>query len=444
MDIYTTKYKNGKISQQRKKMDFTVDVEVENELINVFPHVRYQTWAGFGATFTEAACYCLEQLGEDAANEIIDGYYGKDGLRYTYGRVHLDSCDAALGNYCAMNDPYDTELKTFSIDRDEKLIIPVIKKAQNAAGGRLSLMLSPWSPPPFMKTNGEKNNGGKLKPEYNELWAKYICRYIKEYEKHGISFEIFSLQNEPKAVQTWDSCIYTASEEREYLRNYLAPEMRRQGLSDTEIMIWDHNKERAFERASAIITDDEMKGLVSGVAVHWYSGEHFEQLVMLREAFPDKRIVFSEGCVEYTKFARGDYLNSARMYAHEIIGDMNAGIDAFIHWSLTFDMSGGPNHVNNLCEAVVFSDIENKKAIRTLPYYYIGHFSRFIQPGAARVGFSRYTEKLDVTAFQNPDGERVVVVMNKTGGDIPFILRETDRTCRLTAPGDGILTVCYR
>ena len=183
-----------------------------------------------------------------------------------------------------------------------------------------------------------------------------------------------------------------------------------------------------------------MRQMVAGVAVHWYSGDHFEALEMVRRLYPEKRLVFSECCVEYSKYGAGDELRSARLYAREIIGDLNGGVDAFIHWSLVFDPKGGPNHVNNLCEAVVFCDWERQRVVYTLPYYYIGHFSRFIKPGAVRIGFSRYTEKLDVTAFLNPDGERVVVVLNKTAQDVPFVLRERAQTCRVTAKGDGILT----
>jgi glucosylceramidase len=335
-------------------------------------------------------------------------------------------------------------MRTFSLSRDEQYILPVVKDALAVAGQPLTLMISPWSPPPFMKTNGEKNHGGKLKNEYRALWARYICRFIKEYEARGVRFSLVSLQNEPKAVQIWDSCIYTVEEEREMLREFLAPEMRRQGLSDIGILVWDHNKERAVERAQEIMADEEMRELVRGVAFHWYSGDHFEAVSMLRELYPDKRLIMSECCVELSKFAPGDDLRSARMYAREIIGDLNGGADAFIHWSLVFDPEGGPNHVNNLCEAPVVCDWKNRKAIFKLPYYYIGHFSRFIRPGAVRMGFSRYTDNLDVTAFLNPDGERVVVLLNKTSEDVPVVLRERDQSCRLIVKGGGITTLRYQ
>lgn len=444
LNVLETTYRNRKFAQAEAVKRFCLNDSVENEVLNVHPDVCYQTFEGFGGTFTEAACYLMAKAGEAAAREVLEAYYGQDGLRYTHGRLHLDSADAALGNYSAMDDPNDLELESFSLARDEQYIIPAVLAAQEVAGRKLKLMISPWSPPPFMKTNGMKNFGGKLRPEYRALWARYMGRYVLEYRKRGIDFSMISLQNEPKAVQTWDSCVYTAEEEREFLRSHLGPELRRQGLGHVQILIWDHNKERALERAQEVIADEEMRQLVSGVAVHWYSGDHFEALEMLRRLFPEKRLVFSEGCVEYSKFNDGDQLRSARMYAREIIGDLNAGADAFIHWSLVFDPQGGPNHAGNLCEAPIFCDWENGKLIYTLPYYYIGHFSRFIRPGAVRIGFSRYTDKLDATAFLNPDGERVVVALNKTSEKLPLMLRERDQTCKLTVRGDSILTLRYK
>lgn len=420
-----------------------VDCDIERPLINVYPEIKYQTFEGFGGMFTEAAAYCVKNAGGNNGDKIIEDLFGDSGLRYCCGRVHLDSCDASLSNYSAMTDADDLEFKSFSLKRDEEYLIPMIKKAQEVSNKPLNLMISPWSPPAFMKTNGEKNHGGQLKPEYYAMWAKYICLFIKEYQKKGINFSMLSLQNEPKATQTWDSCLFSASEERDYLKNYLIPELKEQGLSDIEILIWDHNKERSLERALETINTNEMRECISGIAVHWYSGDHFEQLAMIHKVFPEKRIVFTEGCVEYSRFDRDDHLSHAQMYAHDIIGDLNNGIDCFIHWSLIFDQNGGPNHVNNLCEAIIMCDTDKKEYIKTLPYYYIAHFSRYIQPGAVRIGFSKFDDSLEVTAFLNPNNERILVILNKNRFAVPFVLREGDNVSELEIPGDSIATICY-
>ena len=110
-------------------------------------------------------------------------------------------------------------------------------------------MLTPWSPPAYMKDNADRNHGGRLKQEYKKVWADYICRYIEEYRKRGYLVKRISLQNEPHAVQTWDSCIYTAQEEKEFLRDYMWPALQEHSLGVIEIFIWDHNKERVNEES---------------------------------------------------------------------------------------------------------------------------------------------------------------------------------------------------
>lgn len=156
-----------------------------------------------------------------------------------------------------------------------------------------------------MKDNGDRNYGGGLKPEYRKVWAAYFCRYIQEYRNRGYLVRRISLQNEPKAAQTWDSCVYSAREQKEFLRDFMWPALQENGLSDIEVFIWDHTKERAYERACEII-DETTNHMVAGIAFHWYSGDHFEALSMIRDRFPDKELILSEACIEYSKFSSDD------------------------------------------------------------------------------------------------------------------------------------------
>ncbi len=411
----------------------------ENQAINLHPEFKYQTWEGFGGSITEAAAYTWHQMPEQLKKALIEDYFGESGLRYTQARMALDSCDACLSNYSAMDQEADKELESFSIKRDEMYILPFVRAVQAECEEPISIMLSPWSPPPFMKTNGEKNHGGKLKEEYRDLWAEYFCRYIKEYHNRGIQIKRISIQNEPAAVQTWDSCVYTAKEEKEFLRDFLYPALKRHGLGDLEIYIWDHNKERALERAMEIIEEDTRE-MITGIAFHWYSGDHFEALTMLRERYPDKKLIFSEGCVEYSRFSAENQLANARMYGHDIIGDMNGGAKAFIAWTILFNSEGGPNHVNNLCEAPIMYDINKKTMEKKLCYTYIGHFSRYILPGSVRIGMSKFTDKIDVTAFERPDGVLAVVIMNRTAEEMKLYLRLKQQLIAIVLPGDSIGT----
>ena len=215
---HTTLFDSGVVNQITTPLQVVADDDTQEvQLLNLYPDIRYQTIDGFGGAITEAAGSVLRQMPEETVEKILQGYFGAEGLRYNFVRTHLDSCDFSLGNYSAVTDPQDKEFKTFSLARDEKYILPYIQLAEQYAGHKIGVMLTPWSPPAFMKTNNDRNHGGKLLPEYADAWANYICRYIKEYENQGITVEFLTVQNEPHATQTWDSCRYTQEEEREFL-----------------------------------------------------------------------------------------------------------------------------------------------------------------------------------------------------------------------------------
>lgn len=399
----------------------------EMHVVNVYPQVTYQKIDGFGGAFTEASAHTYMGCSEDTRKQLIDAYFGDEGLRYNIGRIHMNSCDFALGNYTYIEDG-DDKLETFSVAHDEKEILPLItaaiEKHKSTYGDDMAFLVSPWSPPAFMKTNGEMNHGGKLKKEYYQTWADYFVKFIKAYREKGINIQAVTVQNEPAAVQTWDSCVYTAEEEAEFVGEYLGETFEKAGLSDVDIYVWDHNKEILFERFGTVMENEKAAKYVKGAAVHWYTGDHFEALEIVRKVFPDTKIIFSEGCVEYSRFADTKETAKAEMYAHDMIGNFNAGLSSYLDWNLILDMKGGPNHVGNFCAAPILCDAENDNFDKRLIYYYIGQLSRYVQKGAKRIATTRYTDAIDVCGFINPDGERVVSVLNKGDEAVEVTLRE--------------------
>ena len=406
--------------------------------VMVYPQLEYQTFLGFGGAFTEAAGYAWSKLSEGNKQKALELYFSEVGNGYHLMRSHIDSCDFSLGLYCALSDSKDTRMEALSLDREEEYIFPLMRAAREAAKGEFDLMLSPWSPPAFMKTNGERTRGGKLKPEYRGHWAEYICRYIQEYEKRGFPVSRLTIQNEPAAVQSWDSCIYTAQEEKEFLRDYLHPALEQGGLSHIKLNIWDHNKERLYERAKEIIASDT-DAKVDGMAFHWYSGDHFDAIRLAGEAFPGKELIFTEGCVEYSRFGM-DQLKNAQMYAHDIIGNLNAGMTGFIDWNIFLDEKGGPNHAGNYCDAPIMVDTRSGELMIKLSYDYIGHFSKYIKPGARRIGFTKYTDRLEMTAFKNRDQSVVLVMLNRNSQELPVTVELGDRIFQQVIPEQSIVT----
>ena len=428
---------------QKTCIPFAPDPGVENQVVNLYPEVTFETLEGFGGAITDSAAYVYSLMNEAQKQELLETYFSPARMNYGLVRIHMDSCDFSLGLYEADSDPEDRNLEKFSMERTEKYILPMLSDAQRAAGRPLELMLSPWSPPAFMKTNGRRVGGGRLKPEYRAAWADYLCRYIREFRDRGYKVRRISLQNEPKAVQTWDSCIFTAREQKEFLRDFMAPAMRRHGLEDVEVFIWDHNKERVYEWLRDII-DRDTDPLVAGAAFHWYSGDHFEALDLARRRFPDKKLIISESCIEFSKFGGEDAVRSALRLSHEIMGDLNHGMTAFYDWNLLLDETGGPNHVGNLCLAPFLFDTGEKQLRPQLIARHFEHFSHYLLPASVRIGHSRYTDELDVTAWRRPDGALAVVLLNRSGEGLPICLRLNGEAASLELPAEAIATGLIR
>ncbi len=309
-------------------------------------------------------------------------------------------------------------------------------------GQPVSLLLSPWSPPAFMKETGVRNGGGHLRRECYQAYADYVVKYITAYQKQGIQISCMTVQNEPLAVQTWDSCEYTTEEEKEFLRDYLYPALKENGLAHVKLYIWDHNKERVYERACEIV-DETTRDMVAGVAYHWYSGDHFATLQMVREDFPELLLMRSEGCVEYARGAEHvpDDMRHARLYAHDLIGDLNHGMNSWLDWNLVLDEQGGPNHVGNFCNAPVMCDTTTDTVEVKPMFHAIGQFSKYIRPGAVRIGCSSFSPEVEVTAAQNPDGSVAVVILYTGRGRRMIHLRTEGMITRVVVPENSISTV---
>lgn len=415
-------------------------------VINLIPELTGQEIEGFGGAITDAAVISYASLSDSAKKEVVEGYYSAEGLRYNMARVHINSCDFAAGNYTYVREGDET-LESFDIAHDKEKIIPFLHEAVSMCGvasdGTVDFrfLASPWSPPAYMKSNKEMNHGGKLLEEYYSLWALYYVKYIESYAEQGIKIKYLTVQNEPEAVQTWDSCIYTAKEEGLFVRDYLAPALQKAGHGDVQIFIWDHNKEALFSRVNETMQVEGCDKLISGAAMHWYTGDHFDAIRAVKQKYPALRQFFTEGCVEYSRFADSGEVQKAEMYAHDMLGNLKAGIEAFLDWNILLDEKGGPNHVGNFCAAPMMCDGNGGVEKRT-SYYYIGHFSRYIKRGAKQIMTSCYTDKVEQVAFQNPDGEIVLVLLNRTDNAVPVTIKEESVGCALQVEAHSIATVC--
>ena len=419
-----------------EKETISDDEYVENNVVNIYANQTYQRILGFGGAFTESAGYCFSKLSDEKKDSVAKLYFDKEeGIGYSFGRLHMNSCDFSLDNYACCEQESNT-LENFNIDRDKQFILPLIKECQKY--GDIRFLMSPWSPPAWMKDNREMNHGGRLVPQYRQLWADYYVKFMQAYQEEGIRIGYISVQNEPYAVQTWDSCIFTAEEERDFVKKYLGPTLERSEFEDVRILVWDHNKERIVEHVEPIYADKEASKYIWGTAFHWYSGDHFEALNLMRQNWPDKHLIMTECCVDLTCPSQSA---AAERYAHELIGDLKNGTSAFIDWNLLLDENGGPNHVGNFCDAPIRMNTESGEVVINLSYYYIGHFSRFLQEGSVRIASTGYCDEIEHVSFKRPDGTIVIELLNRTKESLPVIIRMNGYWKNLDIPAHSLSTI---
>ncbi len=480
----TTFAANGVGYPVERELPVTLEADevhhLESGVINLYPEVGYQTLDGFGGAMTETAAYLLSAMTPENRKKALELLFTEKGNHLSLIRVPLDSCDYSLEEYQAVEDPLaDPELATFDMTRNYKYILPMLKEALALCDRPVSVLLSPWSPPWQWKTPPErpKNdakvygdmpgrpqsvdydrpqrcNGGSLKPEYYGSWANYLVKMVQAYLSEGIPVTMLSLQNESIAATNWDSCVWTAQGQKTFLRDHLYPAMERAGLAKkVGLYIWDHNKERVLEWTRDVL-DETTRPMVEGVAFHWYSGDHFEAVKITGEQYPGLKLLFSECCplhqpgrAGFPGFS-GDKTpetveqEDAVNYAHDMIGNLNAGMEKWMDWNFCVDGDGGPRHVDFGFAAGMIAD--GKGGFRTnLIFDYVGHFSRYLQPGARRAGFSRCDDHVEVTAARNPDGTLAVVVLNRENQDRAYAFRLHGRVIRAAFPARTLSTLLF-
>lgn len=412
--IETAKNTDARLSQ--KEFEGTESGKVK---ISIDKDITYQTFIGFGGAFTEAASTTLDKMSREKRKEAIEAYFDSDkGIGYSFCRTHINSCDFSLGNYAYTETAGDTELKDFSIERDRKSLIPLIKEAIKLSP-QIKLFASPWSPPAWMKTNERMNNGGKLKEEYKETWARYFARYIKEYKKEGIDIWGITIQNEPMAETSWDNCIYSSEEERDFVK-ILGPTLKEENLENVKIIVWDHNKDIMKERVDVMLSDEEASKWVWGVGFHWY-GDGDDKSILDNSILDythdkfKKELIFTEGCNPHWNTGKTSLVGewwTGEKYGKHIIADLNHWTSAWTDWNIVLDEKGGPNHVGNHCDAPIIADTTKDILHYNSPYYYIGHFSKYIKTGYQRINSKINSEDIYVTAWSG-ENKVILVIMNE-------------------------------
>lgn len=416
------------------------------------PNVKYQEIIGFGGSFTQSSADLVNQMDAENQNRIVKAYFdAEEGLGYRLGRMHINSCDFSKGDWSCIKDA-DLQLASFSLRHYQPSILPLVRRAIETVAksdSELLLVASPWSPPAWMKDTGQMTRGGKLKKEFQSVWAKYYIRFAAEMQKAGAPLWALTVQNEPAAKTKWENCLYTAENERDFVRHHLGPALEDSNL-DLKLFVWDHNRDGMFSRARTMYADSACARYVWGVAFHWYgdplhekwpdaSGQKcFDNVARVHDLRPDKHLIMTEACQE-----GGPHVSAwgvAERYADNIIRDLNNWTEAWIDWNLVLDSNGGPNHAGNYCSAPVLVNPQRDIVLFQPSFYYIAHFSRFVRHGARRILCSTSRDVLQTIAFENPDGSLILVVLNQKESSINFKIEVAGTECAAVAAKHSITT----
>lgn len=445
-------------------------VTAEASSIQLLPEQTYQTITGFGGSFTQASAHLLNQLSPEKRTKIIEAYFGETGARYSLTRTHMNSCDFSLGQYSYAQVEGDVALMHFSVDEDKNGIIPFIKQAMAASKNGFNIVASPWTAPPWMKDNNQWV-GGKLLPEFYPTWALFFSKYIDAYKAEGINIWGVTVENEPLGNgNNWESMHFTADEMTRFVQHHLGPTLEANGNSEVKILGYDQNREHLKHWVDVMFKNDVTSKYYAGTAIHWYAStfEVFpEELQYAHYKAPNKHLIQTEACIdaqvpkwkddtwywskeatdwgwrwgpENEKHLHPKYVPVSR-YANDIIGCLNNWVDGWIDWNMVLDKQGGPNWFKNWCVAPILVDPENDEVHFTPLYYTLTHFSRFIRPGAVRIGFKNPNKKLNVTAAKNPDGSMAVVLYNQTEEAQTFSIKLDEKLATLQISGKAIQTV---
>jgi glucosylceramidase len=466
IEVYETSAAGNKLT----KLD---EYEITDSLfsIKLKPNERYQQITGIGGSFTESSAYLLNQMSGENRNRILEAYFGEDGARYSLTRTHINSSDFSLGNYSYAPEK-DVMLGNFSIDEDKDDIIPMIRDAMAISKNGFKIISSPWTAPPWMKDNNDWK-GGKLLPEYYDTWALYFSKYLSAYRDEGIDIWAITVENEPLGNDSnWESMHFTPEEMNEFVKNHLGPKLRADGFDDVLIFGYDQNREpELLEWVDGMYDDQEAAQFYDGTAVHWYGSTYHifeEELQYAHSKAPNKHLIQTEATVDgikprwrdeeewywakeatdwgYTwapedrKYLHPKYVPVFR-YARDIIGSLNNWVDGWIDWNMVLDREGGPNWAQNWCNAPVIVDPDTDEVYFTPLYYTMAHFSRFIRPGAVRIGLENNRKEMLATAVQNSDGSIALVVLNQSDQPAGFTIQLEDKSATLSIDGRAVQTV---
>ncbi|MBE7170367.1 MAG: glucosylceramidase [Williamsia sp.] len=438
MLFYLTRADQGALfEKQNTSLQFSV-APAGYTVIDVDTTQTFQSIDGFGYTLTGGSAALINSLSPVQKDNLLNNLFLWDStnIGVSYLRISIGASDLSSAAFTYDDVPAgqtDTSLTRFSIDPEKTDLLPVLKKIV-ALNPSIKILGSPWSAPVWMKTNGSFI-GGSLRPQYYRAYAQYLLKYIQAMKAEGITIDAITPQNEPLNPNNNPSMLMQATEQADFIKNFLGPAFQAAGIR-TKIIVWDHNCDRP-SYPIAILNDGAAKPFVDGSAFHLYNGS-ITALTEVHNAHPDKNLYFTEQWVGGPGNFGGDL---AWHIENVIIGATRNWSRNALEWNLASDPGYNP-HTAGGCSTCLGALTISGYPTRNVAYYIIAHASKFVRPGSVRIG-SNNADNLPNVAFKNPQGQKVLIVLNKNKTATPFHIRFNGKLVTTQLEGGAVGTYVW-
>lgn len=414
-------------------------------VVRIDTSIRFQAIEGYGAALTGSSAYLINQKlsGVERQKLLSDLFDPEDGIGISYLRLTMGASDFSLSDFSYNDLPVgqtDFNLVQFGLSQDLDDVVPVMKEIV-AISPDIGIMGSPWSPPAWMKTNGNMK-GGKLKDDYYPVYADYFVRYIQAMSQEGIPIHSVTPQNEPLYFTANYPCMeMQADDQLKFVRDHLGPAFAGAGLN-TKIILYDHNWD-VPDYAISILDDPDARQYIAGSAFHAYGG-NVSAMSTVKNAHPDKDLYFTEisGGEWATNFGDNLMWNMSNIF----IGTALNWSKTALLWNLVLDQNHGPkNNGCQDCRGVVTLNTITGQLDYNEEYYSIGHFSKFVRPGAERVSvlLPQSMPQVGAVAFLNTDGKKVLVFCNYGNEIQTFTVNQHNKFFTMSLTGKSVTTIVW-
>jgi len=406
------------------------------DAVVLHPEKKFQEILGFGAAFTDAACFTFNRLDASPRQELFYQLFHPSEMNLSVCRTCIGASDYSTKVYSYDEGAPDPDLQRFSIDHDREYILPMLREARQA-NPDLFLFSSPWSPPGWMKSNGSML-GGNMQRHSMRAYAEYFVKFLQGYEGAGVPVQAVTVQNEVDTDQDgrMPACTWPEEYEADFVRGSLGPAFQRNGIQ-SRIWIIDHNY-NLWGRAIAELETPGVRQFTNAIAWHGYVGK-VEWMDRVHEAFPGVEMYWTEGGPDYTNPGYANDWASWSATFSEILRHWCRSITA---WNFALDEKGKPNIGPFSCGGLVTVDSQSRAISYSGQYHASAHYSRFIRRGARRFDSQSQAPGLSHVAIENPGGESVLVLTNP-GAARMCQLRVQDQEVNASLPANSVSTLLW-